>query len=1547
MVSERERQTPNMSGPDEGDGGLNKYTRGERIGSGAYKVVYRAISHEDGREVAWNELKIPTSAEKEYRKKILQEVELLQTLNHDNIIGIYDSWEDEKNKEVVFITELMTSGTLKEYLARVGKVKLKTIKDWCRQILRGLEYLHTHDPPIIHRDIKCDNIFMNGSRGELKIGDLGLSYVMKDRPFAASVIGTPEFMAPELYNEKYTSKVDIYAFGMCVLEMITGQYPFSELTTQAAVLRAVMDGIKPRSLEYIEFPDLRQFVDLCLLPEEERSSASELLMHPFLTEEKEDNRLITVGNRLPPRVSSSEFRQGGPPTITTRLSSEGGSDSLAQEEDQRVGATATVIGQEGPNLQIQLQLRTGTHEHSVKFTFSLLTDTSTQVAQEMQQELSFSKDLQACIIKNLDSIVEAAREPELAEDTVGGEGRHLSGERRVVGMSYFALAENLDQRQEKNPLVFVGASPEQVLQQVDLATGDSGHSLLREADHLGRIAFSNPLLLEGHLEDGSDVSEKAIHALSSSLDGQEFSSFVVSQAVDLLHGAVDVEETNEGEGASSARDSQGSTDMSRYAQAHAPEEKGIASNGSSDVGRALGTTGEDGQCWLRESGGSEELYHASGRDHAAEEASINIIGRSRSFSPPSNSVSSLEDAESRDEAVASSDSNLMSVSGGSFERNFDPRESAHTYSAAVIMGSVPPGEAQLRGDSDQDPRGSPEQGVAQCLVVESEDSDLMDDQHDNDNPRSGAGTSESFIGGSSSLYPVNPFGFQVAGEGWENGVDMMAPSSPGGISSGSSTSVKSHPSRLHHSSSTISVHSGSPRTSKSLSSMDGGGSLGLTYPLTGEDSYMDNQPPIVTPDNSSRSPIPSRTEKEKNSGVGGVLPSDSESFLQDSDGVETVEARRLTDSDPISEGKLSITTNEGSTRSTCHASRPLNITISSSFVPMVVCNPEGTITQCSASIEPLFGHEVEYLVGKPLRVLFPASGEGSERPDILQSLLSEGGYEALDEEFAVQCLHRNGSKFSARILMLGSEDGCPVFLIKACADRKLKNPGGLYSPLDSLALLPEQAVPSSTNGRKGTNTNRRSNRIPSSEDIRLVKRTSKSGSGVEPESVSRDSRRRAESKKVKLPKDDTWEDLMTRQEERRCQFEGEVTKQRLEMEILFTREKEAFKRREEKESQPQVPKARRAGELNRRNGEPHSSGGGSRRSTPQPSQNVEGPLEPQEQAGTGGSRRSSSNSTSGDASTTSGKRSSSTSWKPIHSDSSPTDSSFGEGDAMGGARSDRGGGGAMEEMFEAPAKPRSRSSRRKGASSRSGRQPSATEETSGMSDDKSTVEDGTEEGPDRRSRRSDMLSKSRSTRENTRSPSRSGASSQKYKHTDTSGQKISILLEEMLSQITQQQKGDGFPAMADSSREELVERMTSLVKELQGGKKEPDLSSGASTGGSQNGRSGPGSEGADIPEASRHANGQPRPSNGSHLPRSTSPGLTTAVEERENSTLGHRSPGLNVPPKSGLGSPPNSGRFASGKGASELQCGEEDKSAEIHKRSLEELDSFMTNKKGL
>jgi WNK lysine deficient protein kinase len=65
---------------------------------------------------------------------------------------------------------------------------MKAVKGWARQILMGLIYLHNHNPPIIHRDLKCDNIFINGHQGEVKIGDLGLATLLKQNN-AKSVIG--------------------------------------------------------------------------------------------------------------------------------------------------------------------------------------------------------------------------------------------------------------------------------------------------------------------------------------------------------------------------------------------------------------------------------------------------------------------------------------------------------------------------------------------------------------------------------------------------------------------------------------------------------------------------------------------------------------------------------------------------------------------------------------------------------------------------------------------------------------------------------------------------------------------------------------------------------------------------------------------------------------------------------------------------------------------------------------------------------------------------------------------------------------------------------------------------------------------------------------------------------------------------------------------------------------------------------------------------------------------------------------------------------------
>ncbi len=103
------------------------------------------------------------------------------------------------------------------------------VKNWAKEILSGLKYLHEFETPIIHRDIKCENIFINSIDGNIKIGDLGLSCVLRNE-FAHSFSGTPEFMAPEIFKGQYGVKADIYSFGLCLLEMVTFEKPYKECT---------------------------------------------------------------------------------------------------------------------------------------------------------------------------------------------------------------------------------------------------------------------------------------------------------------------------------------------------------------------------------------------------------------------------------------------------------------------------------------------------------------------------------------------------------------------------------------------------------------------------------------------------------------------------------------------------------------------------------------------------------------------------------------------------------------------------------------------------------------------------------------------------------------------------------------------------------------------------------------------------------------------------------------------------------------------------------------------------------------------------------------------------------------------------------------------------------------------------------------------------------------------------------------------------------------------------------------------------------------------
>ena len=296
-------------------GRFHRFNR--KLGSGAFKTVYLAFDNDTGREVAWNVISFARLKRHE-RKRIDDEIIIAKSLDHPRIIRFINAWINKEKSEVIFITERVTGGSLRQYINRLdGPLKLKVIRNWCKQILEGVVYLHSQPHPVIHRDLKCDNIFVNGNDGKVLIGDLGLSTALRATSVATSIVGTPEFMAPELYEEKYGPAVDIYAFGMCLLEMVTRKFPYSECTTAGQIYKKVISGEPPRSLMRVKDASLREIIERCVaIDPDARPTAEELLNDKYwMLQEDGDNYA-----ELEPDLEVTPVSQGAVALAASRLS---------------------------------------------------------------------------------------------------------------------------------------------------------------------------------------------------------------------------------------------------------------------------------------------------------------------------------------------------------------------------------------------------------------------------------------------------------------------------------------------------------------------------------------------------------------------------------------------------------------------------------------------------------------------------------------------------------------------------------------------------------------------------------------------------------------------------------------------------------------------------------------------------------------------------------------------------------------------------------------------------------------------------------------------------------------------------------------------------------------------------------------------------------------------------------------------------------------------------------------------------------------------------
>lgn len=258
---------------------ITRWERGGLLGRGTFGSVYEGIS-DDGFFFAVKEVSLLDQGDggRQSLYQLEQEIELLSQFEHENIVRYYGT--DKNDSKLYIFLELVTQGSLLK-LYQKYHLRDSQVSAYTRQILHGLKYLH--DQNVVHRDIKCANILVHAN-GSVKLADFGLAKATKLND-AKSFKGTALWMAPEVVNRKnqgYGLAADIWSLGCTVLEMLTRQFPYSDLDNPMQVLFRIGKGEPPAVPSTLSI-DARDFINHCLqVDPSARPTASQLLEHPFV-----------------------------------------------------------------------------------------------------------------------------------------------------------------------------------------------------------------------------------------------------------------------------------------------------------------------------------------------------------------------------------------------------------------------------------------------------------------------------------------------------------------------------------------------------------------------------------------------------------------------------------------------------------------------------------------------------------------------------------------------------------------------------------------------------------------------------------------------------------------------------------------------------------------------------------------------------------------------------------------------------------------------------------------------------------------------------------------------------------------------------------------------------------------------------------------------------------------------------------------------------------------------------------------------------------------